>query len=1459
MSQQARLSSPVQISGAYFGNTLSISGDTCVIGSPGVDPGGKAYVYVRDGTNWVLQADLLSIDNEPDDVFGASVAIDGDRIAVGAPGDDDKGAGAGAVYIFERTGTNWVQTVKLAAADGAQGDGFGGMLDLSGNTVAAGAPYKSTYRGAVYVFAGAGSSWHQEGKLTHASIQQADYFGERLAMDGNTVAVGVYRHAISSTKTYAGAVFVYARTGTNWVFQQKISPADVADQDVFGRWLDIDGDTLVASSPWDDENGRNSGSTYVFRRDGLSWTEQRKLTAPDPAEGDEFGRGVAIKGDLLVLGAFNDDDKGKDAGSAYIYERDGIGWRLARKIYARDAAPGDYFGQDVAISGQTVLVGANVKDGWGAAYIFVPGFADEAATVALYHKYLYYSDADASGPFERNKAAFRYKDLLYGMESGRLRARFETMTNLYTQAERERAEFALERVWSALAEFPESVSYQNLLLDIYYDRTVADTIVAREMLTQAERARLNPPGPGGFVIDTEIRLYEEALGLLRIAGQPYFELLKRDLMTFDFVEEVRWADRLLGFSSEYGGNAYGAIQALGKPNTYPSYGDSSSAWASLTADAQREFLELGYPDGAPINSVSVYETLAPGAVDLVQVRNPETEEWQTVWSGVASPVGEVARIFRVAFSETAFPVDAVRIELNSPAVPYWNEVDAVGIARDIPVASVVVSNFGFHTFKALVPTRAMTAPNYTNATGDLVPVVPNPTLFPGYKDLVVLFELLRDYGRTGAELARLKAKRGAEGDLQSVRTLIMETERFLLLQGNLLKGIFPDVPLGSDSSGLTQAIKGWGEALAHLDALEEQVSGITDPLGFSDDFLMLVQKFQGQDPGLFDSYNSIKEWLDPNVVSRHLRYAVDRLAAARDSYETYLGFEDQIQDQFHQSTISYEFRLFEIVGARPGEPGYDAPGSVVGSEIWQQTNSLGLARLRILRNETEIHNLREQIQIEISRAAAVQDVMIDYGNRQASLTEDMAKIDAAQAFTQSLTDMVSIEKLNWGIIGVSAINAGVQVGGDLAKGSMEAEKERLAAAEQATIVGLESAAAVKTLWLTMRTLAIDSQEAAILLKQEMGRLTALLREKAELERRIEERDRSLASRYFADPVHRLRSQYEMHVAHLAFEEAQKWLFFMLRALNYKWNQPFGHNFEGTLWDERSVYRLRNADELFSFYRAMDDYDSLIDGTRIEEEFYDWFSVREDFMGYRLRDDDGDLLLYPDPITGENVNAIQAFRSRLIQALDEQEQIRLSFSTVRQIPGGTFFRGARYLPDGQVDPAQKGLYLDKIRWMKIRLPGQHNPNRNRTFITGSLTYAGTSYLRNEVPGRFDPSRPERLMNEMTAYSTRYWFQSSARTNDLPGVTGIPPRWQFREALSHPAAQMWLTDEPRQNGIPGDPDPLPTVQQIDTFKERSVAATDWQLIIPTRDLNRNILSISELDDIEVYFYHHAIIRP
>ncbi|MCP5519978.1 MAG: PD40 domain-containing protein [Verrucomicrobiales bacterium] len=140
-----------------------------------------------------------------------------------------------------------------------------------------------------------------------------------------------------------------------------------------------------------------------------------------------------------------------------------------------------------------------------------------------------------------------------------------------------------------------------------------------------------------------------------------------------------WATEVLDFSSEYSAGSWSASRVLGEPDVYPQAGDNANAWASATADGQREFLVLGYEEPRPINTVIIYETDHPGAVDRVAVRSADDGTWATVWTAEAVATSEGARALEAAFSLTAYPVDAVRIEINSPAVAGWNEIDAVAI------------------------------------------------------------------------------------------------------------------------------------------------------------------------------------------------------------------------------------------------------------------------------------------------------------------------------------------------------------------------------------------------------------------------------------------------------------------------------------------------------------------------------------------------------------------------------------------------------------------------------------------------------------------------------------------------------------------------------------------------------------------------------------------------------------
>jgi PKD repeat protein len=205
---------------------------------------------------------------------------------------------------------------------------------------------------------------------------------------------------------------------------------------------------------------------------------------------------------------------------------------------------------------------------------------------------------------------------------------------------------------------------------------------------------------------------------------------------------IRYATSVLNFSSQYGTGAWAAAQLLGPPNVYPLYGDISEAWASSSQDAQREYLELGFSNPAPASSVAIWETFNPGAVDTIYVKNPTTNQWDKVWSGTASTKPAVSRMFVANFPLTSYNVSQVRIAINSPAVPSWNEIDAVGISN-LPITSVEDEEDA----TAGVPQEFMLRQNYPNPF--------NPTTAISYQLSAVSFVTLKVTDVLGREVATL--------------------------------------------------------------------------------------------------------------------------------------------------------------------------------------------------------------------------------------------------------------------------------------------------------------------------------------------------------------------------------------------------------------------------------------------------------------------------------------------------------------------------------------------------------------------------------------------------------------------------------------------------------------------------------------------------------------------------------
>src|SRR6266508_458911 len=170
--------------------------------------------------------------------------------------------------------------------------------------------------GSAYVFVRSGTGWSQQAKLTASDAASGDRFGDAVGISGNTVVVGA-----SDAASDAGSAYVFVRSGTSWSQQAMLTASDAAVFDLFGRALAVSGDTAVIGAPSDDTDaGPNAGSAYVFVRSGTSWSQQAKLTASDAAAFDFFGAAVAISGDTVVVGALADDtDAGSNAGSAYVF------------------------------------------------------------------------------------------------------------------------------------------------------------------------------------------------------------------------------------------------------------------------------------------------------------------------------------------------------------------------------------------------------------------------------------------------------------------------------------------------------------------------------------------------------------------------------------------------------------------------------------------------------------------------------------------------------------------------------------------------------------------------------------------------------------------------------------------------------------------------------------------------------------------------------------------------------------------------------------------------------------------------------------------------------------------------------------------------------------------------------------------------------------------------------------
>jgi hypothetical protein len=252
------------------------------------------------------------------------------------------------------------ELAKLTASDGATNDYFGDSVSISGDYAVVGAYGDDSSSGSAYIFRRDGTSWSQQAKLTASDGNSYDEFGYSVSISGDYAIVGA--HFDDANLIYSGSAYIFKLDGTSWSQQAKLTASDGSVNDCFGESVSISGDYAIVGACGDDDNGNSAGSAYIFKRDGENWSQQTKLMALDGAAYDSFGISLSISGDYAIVGARGDDDNGDSAGSAYIFKRDGETWSQQAKLTASDGAAEDLFGLSVSISGDYAVVGAKCDD-----------------------------------------------------------------------------------------------------------------------------------------------------------------------------------------------------------------------------------------------------------------------------------------------------------------------------------------------------------------------------------------------------------------------------------------------------------------------------------------------------------------------------------------------------------------------------------------------------------------------------------------------------------------------------------------------------------------------------------------------------------------------------------------------------------------------------------------------------------------------------------------------------------------------------------------------------------------------------------------------------------------------------------------------------------------------------------------------------------------------------------------
>ena len=322
--QQAQITADDIYQGYLFGEAVDIDGDTAVIGATG-GAKGAVYVFVLRNGIWAQEAKLVDLATDSSAQFGKSVAISGNTMVVGAHTDNAPETDSGSAFVFTRTDDVWGNVAQLAPSGRIytlRNNRFGKSVAIDSERIYVGAvgdlSTNGTDSGAVYVFTLSDGSWVEEAKLHASDGDEGDNFGHSISVFNDTLVVGA--PADDSNGADSGAAYVFVRNATGeWNEEVKLIASEGAYDDNFGWSVAVGADVAIVGALYANANGSDSGSLYTYNRTGTNWSESSILTGTGTTSNDRLGTSVSISGNVAVTGAPGYTEKAKEIGSIHVF------------------------------------------------------------------------------------------------------------------------------------------------------------------------------------------------------------------------------------------------------------------------------------------------------------------------------------------------------------------------------------------------------------------------------------------------------------------------------------------------------------------------------------------------------------------------------------------------------------------------------------------------------------------------------------------------------------------------------------------------------------------------------------------------------------------------------------------------------------------------------------------------------------------------------------------------------------------------------------------------------------------------------------------------------------------------------------------------------------------------------------------------------------------------------------